>query len=199
MRQLLLSILIFSSVLVYSQQKFDEFSISSSFGIHGGLRENGGAIMNMKFNMFSNDKIYSIVYKKIEEITLMSTNHPHEDYHEISTLIGGVDGYSRSRLEYQVGLSILWGVARGNRIYPESNYKMLPNFPFFSSEHFERDDFVTIGVPIHIGYKVFNNDIFSVGLDLDLNANLKSSYLSLGLCVEFGWMPSTTKIQEQSN
>ncbi len=198
MRFLFLSILfsIFIGESIYAQKTIDGFSISSSVGVHSGLRKNSGAIVGMKFNLFSDDKVFSIRYNKIEEIPpLFSTYYPHEDFHEISTLYGGFDRYKRSRIEYQVGISILWGIARGDRIYPESNYKWL-SFSLSSSERFERDDFVTIGIPLHIGFKVFSNDIFSIGLDLDANANLKSSYISLGLCVEFGWMPNVAKPQE---
>ena len=173
----------------FSQNHFDGFSISSKAGLRGGLRDNGGIAMGLSFNLFKKNKVYTLGYNKIEEITLFGSPNPNEDFHTIDFMYGEFIGNQYFRLQYQVGLSTLWGIARGERKQPELDYKTVNfNLLEFSSEQYERKEFITIGVPLGVGFKITPVDFMSIALDLNMNINLISTTFTSLICLEFGWL-----------
>jgi len=184
----------------YAQEKIIGFTINHKFGLRSGLRENGGATFGMNFNAFSEKNVYTIGYNKIEEINfLFTTYYPHEDFHEIYTMFGHFDRKRISRFQYQIGLSVLWGVARGKQIFTNNNYKFGPyGLSLGSSKQFERKDFVTIGIPLMVAYHLHIGEIMSLGLELNTNINYISTTFNLVLCMEFGWMPHARKPSDKN-
>jgi len=177
-----------------AQVEFDGFSIQSKAGFRAGIRNNGGYAIGGKFSLLSKEKMYSISYIKLGEFNIFSLILPEENANEINVLIGKFDYLNNNqtiKMEFQVGMSVLWGLRRGEEISYEEYQDMqdLKALIEFGTSFYEHDDFVTVGLPVHIGLRYNPWSFADLGLDLDMNINMKSSYLALGFSMSFGRMP----------
>lgn len=201
--QILLLFFLLSAIVTSAQVKFDGFSIQPKASLKYGIRNNPGILLGLKINTMSNDMIYSIAYDRFSEYhivtgDLFTSYTPEEEFNQVSAFIGKFDYINerqRHILEFQVGLSVLWGITRGDEIDAREYYGM-KNFKFLSGGitddyYYEQDEFTTVGVPVHVGLRYRPGEFVDFGFDLDMNINMKSSYLALGLSMCFGKMPKS--------
>lgn len=182
MRSIIIVFLILVSHLVWAQYKIDRFSISPKIGgqidVSGNLRNT----YSLGLNFFSPKNVYSGQYIHSSESLLFASSGPKETRDEIGVMLGRYFGEGYLRFECQFGLGLVWGINRGEQI---DNYG--------SGYQYEIEKFTTIGIPLKLGFKFIPAKFISIGLDLQSNINLESSYFTIFLGLEFGILRNQIK------
>ncbi|MBN2103413.1 hypothetical protein JW835_05155 [bacterium] len=119
--------------------------------------------------------IFKIRYSRHEELNILGPD-PSENVWDIG-LMRGVSKKSRTAcLSFSSGLALVGGVRRGEYLYSDG---------WFSS-HYERDRFLTVGIPVETHFVYALSERFGLGFLLFANLNFEESFIGMAVSLELG-------------
>lgn len=178
---------------IYGQIRTPYYSLSLRAGTSLGLHANEGSVFGGGIHIYTlSKKMLSMNYNRKDELdfSFFEGVSPYERINEMNVLYGHYVSTEWLRFEFQLGLALVWGTARGDRIYPQSSYadyKFMTSL--FSTTLYEEIPFTTVGFPFRVGLKFTPWKNLSLGMELQGNINNYSSSFSNLFCIEIGVMP----------
>lgn len=160
------------------QQENWGFSINPKIGFYNLSNENSGLISGQEMYFFRNKIIYSIDFYGGKELDFIGSPSPNESFRSVGFMIGKYEGDKVFRFTYQGGLSLFWGERRTDLKQKGTD--------FFASDIYNTKDFITVGIPVKLGFKIVPSRFFSIGIDLQANLNLENPVYMPMISFEFG-------------
>lgn len=151
-----------------AQSSIEGYSINPKLGAYNWLGNGIGLAQGCEINILSKKLIFSLDYYYCSIILDIPT------IHQIDFLIGEHIGDKYLRFQYQGGIGAAWGVNKGDRI---GTY-----FPL----RYEKEKFITIGIPLKLGFKFMPIDFLSIGIDFQVNLNVKYPIYMTMASIEIG-------------
>lgn len=158
---LLIVTCILTSVNVSAQQIKNGFYFNPKFGIYNLNKNDSGGLLAIDAGIINDKKVFVASYSRGQQVLgpqIMNT---------IDLSYGMFSDKKMFRLQYQAGLSLLWGDSRFEYNQDKSN-------------------FVTIGIPLKLGFKIIPIKFVSIGIDLQANINLENTMYTQLISLELG-------------
>ena len=159
-----------------SNAKLDGFSINPKFGLYKAFEDKEGFTGGAELNVLKQNFLFSAEYYEFEEFVLFES--PTEHFNQLGLMVGKYNDNGIFRLQYQLGLGLMWGVKRTELIIKDP--------PIFFNTQFESKDFIALGVATKIGFKIIPFSFLSIGIDLQANINLENTVFIPFISVEIG-------------
>jgi len=156
--------------------KLDGFSINPKIGLYKTTSDKEGFAGGLELNFFKNKFLFSTDYYRFEEFVLFES--PSEYFNQIGLMAGKYNENGIFRLQYQVGLGLIWGLKRTTII--------LENPPGLFNTQYESKDFIAVGFIPKLGFKFIPFSFLSIGIDLQANINLKNTVFTPLISLEIG-------------
>ena len=161
----------------YGQTKFDDYAVNLKPGAYSELAKSvGGVCLGFDYDLLKRNTVITIGYNGGRPLNIFSRSP--QKINQIYFMYGKfIDIKNKTlRLQYQIGLAPTFGVIRGNFLYKEPGW--------FGANHYEKIPFLTIGIPVKLGFKIMPSRQTSIGIDLLANFNTKKSVLMPMLNIE---------------
>lgn len=156
--------------------EIDGFALNPKLGLYFSERSLGLA-QGAELNLTANGRLFSLDYYRGEQALFMDSNLP-ERFNQVAFMVGGHKGKRLFRLQYQAGLSSIWGVRRSDVLNEPGGW--------LSSGIYRMDDFFTLGVAGKLGFKVVPLSFLAIGFDLQAIINSRQSVLMPMFSLELG-------------
>lgn len=160
-RLLLMVICIITYVNVSAQERINGFFLNPKLGIYNWNENDAGGLLSVEAGIINDKKIFMTSYSRGEQVL------GPQIMNSIDLSYGMFSGEKLFRFQYQAGLSLLWGDSRFEYNQDKSN-------------------FVTVGIPLKLGFKIIPIKYVSIGIDLQVNINLENTMYMPMISLEFG-------------
>lgn len=168
-------LIIIISNSIWAQTKIEKYSFNPKIGVSYNVATKPWFTYGLAFNVIGKKNLYSTYYKHNAEMEMFGSKDPKETLNDFGIMLGRYIGERYFRFEYQFGLSVFWGVNRGEQTYSHGYVYQ-----------YESENYSTIGLPLKLGIKVVPFKFMSIGLDFQANINFESSIFMALLSLEFG-------------
>ena len=162
----------------YGQENFKGFSINPKAGFYNLSEQSSGFTIGIEAGLIQDRFIYSADIIGGKEFLFLGDPSPAEYFGEASILMGRFTGNKYFRFLYQGGLSVFAGVKR--TVLIEEGHEL------FGVDHYDTRNFVTIGLPLKVGFRFTPCKYLGIGVDLHTNFNFEKTVFMPMISLEIG-------------
>ncbi|MGD2033448.1 MAG: hypothetical protein PVF73_00210 [Bacteroidales bacterium] len=159
------------------QSKPDGYSISPKFGAFLTTSQTDpmtGFMVGAEGNIMNNQFLYSVNYYYNDEWIIVGSG-PDRYFHQAGVLFGRYNTFGFFRLEYQAGVTALWGI--DHTTYHGEG---------FLTGYYDTENFSAMGLTMEVGGEFILSKFYSMGTHLQFNLNNRMPNLGLVLSFSFG-------------
>jgi hypothetical protein len=153
---------------VKAQSSIEGYAVNPKLGAYNWIGKNTGLAQGGEINILYNKYILSLDYYNCSIIMDIPT------INQIDLLIGKYKGDKYFRFQFQGGLGTSWGVHKGDRIGSDIPARYM------------KEKFITIGIPIKLGFKLMPAAFLTIGIDFQANLNYKYPVYMTMASIEIG-------------
>jgi len=153
---------------IKAQSSIEGYSVNPKLGAYNWTGKNIGLVQGIEINILYNNYISSLDYYYCSIILDIPT------INQIDLLIGKYKGDKYFRFQFQGGLGTAWGVHKGDRIGSDIPARYM------------KEKYLTIGIPVKLGFKIIPAAFISIGIDFQVNLNMKYPVYMTMASIEIG-------------